>query len=432
LLIQTASQEYAKAMALCHELSSSNISATGDDDETDDDAKRLERQDLFLTRADTRIRPLFRYCQYELKQAGQETMEEPRHLTSSSSNTNSEKDDETSILFRGHELIFLESKELRVLMLKLQSLQNNSTEGAVEESKHNDDETSFLNVLSVLDDALEVVQGLLGGALEHANAGPAVQAKRAHLFLWKGYLQSEKTMRVMEHTQALLRDITGHAERVHVYESLLQHAKSLLELPRPNDDPEEEDEFALQVQANRLRLRALKCYHMAWYYYQQPRKYAAALTLMQQATKLAKRAQEEIAACDEDMPHADEYTAELEGLPLGSATAAIQAAMYLQGGGGKHATKEQPSLASSTTRPLLLRLDEPDAGMVMAQVLPMPIPCKPVFYDLAYDYAVDATEAVHKIETYVGEHTVQPEPVEEEVDANKKGGGLLGWFTGGK
>ena len=403
-------------MKTCHELSRLPVT----EQEQEDSAKELERQDLFLNRSDTLLRPLFRYCQYECKQAGEETLEEPRWNSSTSQQT--DDDQESSISFRGQDLV-LESKELRVLLLKLQSLQEEKN--ITEEEKRNEDDTVFLNVLSVLDDALEVVHESLN-SLEQANSGPAIQAKRTQYLLWKGYLQSEKTKRVMDHTQGLLQDIEGHAERVHVYDALLQHAKSLLQLPRPSssDGEEEEDEFALQVQANVLRLRALKTYHMAWYYYENPKKYDAALALIQQSSKLSKRAKEEIAACDEDMPHADEYLQELEDLPITSATTAIHAAMYLKSQGGT---------ASATDRPLLLRLPEEDSGTTLAELTPMPMPCKPTFFDLAMGYALDSTESIEKIQSYIDFHTESSEPEledeEEEVSSSGRGG-LFGWLGG--
>lgn len=413
----------------------------------EDVAKRLERQDLFLTRADTVLRPLFRYCQYELKQAGQPLLvQEPRLLASSSSSQQQQQqqqDDENAIVFRGRELV-LESKELRVLLLKLQSLQkeravsrtttnrDESKQGEEEEEApyqdDDDDETSFLNILSVLDDALEVVQVQLS-TLEQAQAtGPAIKAKRQQYLLWKGYLQWVKTQRVMEHTSSLLRSISGHAERVHVYDALLQHAKSLLQLPRPEEDEEEDDEFALQAQANILRLRALKTYHMAWYYFQELRNCQAAWALLEQSTKLCKRAKEEIAACDEDMPHSEDYINQLDALPMESARAAIRAAWYLQGSG--HAGGAQTPRRRATKRPLMLRLSDNDAGTVLAgELSAMPIPCKPVFYDLALHYTMDTTNSVDPIQAYVDEHTVsaEPEPIETTTSGGK---GLLGWLTG--
>ena len=51
-------------MTLCHELSGESSSDSKDssvDDKQEDDVQRLERHDLFVTRADTILRPLFRY-----------------------------------------------------------------------------------------------------------------------------------------------------------------------------------------------------------------------------------------------------------------------------------------------------------------------------------------------------------------------------------
>jgi beta-phosphoglucomutase-like phosphatase (HAD superfamily) len=433
-------------MTLCYELSEES---SQNDDENDDKlaAQRLERQDLFVTRADTVLRPLFRYCQYELKQEGKPTMEEPRLASSADKNTHREDND--AIVFRDQELV-LDNKELRVLLLKFQSLEQEQKEQQEEDNKDDttNNETHFLTSLSVLDDALEVVQSLEQGLGKvAATGGPAVQAKLRQYALWKGYLQYSKTQKVMEHTERLLVESMGPAEKVHIYDALLKHAKSLLALPRPDQqdggiEEEDDDEFALQIQANILRLRALKTYNMGWFYYTLLHKYGPALALMEYSTELCKRAQEEIAACDEDMPHADEYLQQLENLPLASASGAICAAMALQQ--RQHARKLKNAGADasaallqepiSTDRPLLLRLYDNDGGTPdapIADLRPMPLPCKPVFYDLAYDYALDPTEGIERVESFVYEHTVAP--VDDEEDDGKTGGsstGLFGWLTG--
>ena len=77
-------------MTLCHDLSRLPVT----EQEQEDSAKALERQDLFLNRSDTLLRPLFRYCQYECKQAGEEIVEEPRWNSSTSQQT--EDDDQES------------------------------------------------------------------------------------------------------------------------------------------------------------------------------------------------------------------------------------------------------------------------------------------------------------------------------------------------
>eukprot|EP00934_Nitzschia_sp_Nitz4_P008510 Nitzschia sp. Nitz4//scaffold266_size26515//21549//23538//NITZ4_008261-RA/size26515-augustus-gene-0.34-mRNA-1//-1//CDS//3329544880//8500//frame0 len=431
---QTAGTEYAKYMSLCYQLCHHEESVSKEQEE--DNAQQLERHDLFVSRADTVVRPLFRFCQYELKQSGQPLVEEPRlskaTTTAASSNEADSVDKESAIVFRGKELV-LDSKELRVQMLKYQSMQQELRERHADSADTDtpmtsEDETSFINLLSVLDDALEVIQTLIGTLEQSQVMGPAVQAKLQQYQLWKGYLQSQKTHLVMEHTSQLLREIQGHAERVHVYVALIQHAQSLLELPRPAGE-EEEDEFALQAQANVLRLRACKTYHMAWYYYQKPKNYKAAFALLEQAISLTKRALEEIAACDEDMPHAEEYMKELEELPLASLKAVILAAWHGQEAKKRGVIGDQSTSGNrrcDTNRPLLLRLQDDDAGSTLAgAVEPIPMPCKPVFYDLAYDMALDTTNSLDVIEDFVKENTVQPEP--EPSTASK---GVFGWLTG--
>ncbi|KAL3935539.1 MAG: hypothetical protein SGARI_002933, partial [Bacillariaceae sp.] len=430
-----ASKEYARAMTLCYELSQED-SDTAEDDALK--AQKLERQDLFVTRADTVLRPLFRYCQYELKQAGLPTIEEPRLASDGSENVSSDNKDD-SVTFRDQELV-LEDKQLRVLLLKYQSLEHELGQQAEQSS-----ETQFLTSLSVLDDALEVVQSLEKGLAKINTSGPAVQAKSEQYSLWRGYLQYTKTLKVMEHTEKMLSDEMGPAEKVHIYDALLQHAKSLLSLPRPGQQAAgamEEDEFALQAQANILRLRALKTYQMGWFYYRQLHKHAPALALMEHSAVLSKRAQEEIAACDEDMPHADDYLNELEELPLNSAMGAIRAAMALQkrqharrlknAGADSSAVLQEPI---STDRPLLLRLYDLDGGTPdapIADLRPMPLPPKPVFYDLAYDYALDPSNSIDAVKDFYQEHTVAPLTDEEEKDDGAAGSGIFGWLSGSK
>mmetsp|Transcript_26180 Transcript_26180/g.71828 ORF Transcript_26180/g.71828 Transcript_26180/m.71828 type:complete len:668 (-) Transcript_26180:157-2160(-) len=457
---QAASESYARAMSLCHELSGEINENEDSNDPAASDVQRLERHDLFVTRADTILRPLFRYCQYELKQAGLPTMEEPRLQSASGTREEESDDDQDSIVFRDRELI-LDNKELRVLLLKLQSVEHEqTTEEAVETNQSVQTETQFLTALSILDDATEVVQSLEQGLSRAASSsGPAVQAKLQQYALWRGYLQYTKTRKVMEHTENLLATETmGPAEKVHVCDAVLQHAKSLLNLPRPGDGAgaasNEDDEFVLQVQANILRLRALKTYHMGWCYYTQLFKHGPALALLEHSAKLSKRAREEIAACDEDMPHADEYLSQLEDLPLESAMGAVRAAAALQQ--RQHARKLQKAAAASgggsgttggaasrwlepvtTDRPLLLRLYEYDGGTPeapIADLRPMPLPCKPAFYDLAYGHALDTAGSMDALEDFLYQHTEAPvsEAVEEEKTEGSggSGGGMFGWLTG--
>jgi len=447
-------------MTLCHELSGESSSDSKDssvDDNDEDDVQRLERHDLFVTRADTILRPLFRYCQYELKQAGEPTMEEPRLP---SSGKQDDTDQEDSIVFRDAELL-LDNKDLRVLLLKLQSVEQEIKDEAEtkEPTTLGHKESQFLTILSILDDAIEVVRLLEQGlSTKASSSGPAVQAKLEQYKLWRGYLQYTKTTKVMEHTEHLLDEggesssnKMGPSEKVHVYDAILQHAKSLLNLPKPNSETgtanDEDDEFILQVQANILRLRALKTYYMGWSYYTQLHKHGPALALLEHSAELANRAEEEISACDEDMPRSNEYLDQLEKLPLQSSIGTVKAATALahrqqtrklqKAAGGDDAVGL--SNVVTTDRPLLLRLYDYDGGTPgapIADLRPMPLPCKPAFYDLAYGYALDTQSSMDKLQAFLYEHTEAPVSQEtKEEDENGgggsgSGGGLFGWLKG--
>jgi hypothetical protein len=437
-----ASLEFAKAMTMCHQISQMEDVTNGKEHEG-----ALERKDLFTTRAETVLRPLFRYCQYELKEAGQEMVNEPI-LSSTNAATNGSAATD-SIHYRGQE-IAIDNKELRVLLLKLSSYDTTTTTTSTKKSGDKR-ETIFLSSLSTIDDALGLVQTSMQ-TLAQSKAGPAVNAKRQQYELWRGYLQAQKIHLVMEHTQGLLEEIplSGHAERAHLYDSLLQHAKSLLQLPRPTQDGsgEEEDEFALQAQATILRIRAFKSFHMAMYYYQPRQQYPHAYTLLEHSKMLTKRAMEEIAACNQDMVHAQEYLdalQELQDVTLVGATACVEAALYLSkqqqqqqqatvhvstkgGVGGGTKSSIGGNAGQKSNRCLLQRLDDLDAGSVLADVplAVLPMPCKPVFYDLAYNHAVDVSEATAVLENYIQDHSQAPE------SSSSSGGGLFGWFSSSK
>jgi hypothetical protein len=190
------------------------------------------------------------------------------------------------------------------------------------------------------------------------------------------------------------------------------------------------------VQANILRLRALKTFQMGWFYYKQLLKHTPALALLEHSTVLCRRAQEEIAACDEDMPRANDYLNELEGLPLRSAMGAIHATMAalqkcqhtrrLKNAGADSSAALQQTI--STDRPLLLSLYDLDGGTsnaLIADLRPMPLPPKPVFYDLAYDCALYPSISIDAVEEFYHAQTVAPLVDEEKKDKSASSCGIL-------
>lgn len=381
---QSACDEYASAMSICRSLSKS----------VEDDS--LELRDLFTARANNVLQPLLRYCQYEYLQAGGIVEEEANMPEDSPQKQRSSAD----IHFRGND-IPVENKKLRVLLLKLDGLLAGASE--------NDDK--FMSILSLYDDAIALVSADLK-SIQSMKAGPAVNAKKAEMEGLLGYVKSAKLKLLMRRNEEMVNDLrkespNAYADIAHLYDALLQEAREVCGLP----GPEVEDEFILEANANVLRLRALRCYY-AGQLYTDSNKPAEGVALLKQAELLTSRATEEIAAC-EDMEYGDEYLEALEELRVDIAGAACRAKAqaYLMQKGGSGGT-------SATSRPLLLRLNDFDGGRVLADVPPavIPIPCKPAFFDVAWNYASAFPE--HEIQNHIDEHEKQQSK------------GLLGWFRG--
>lgn len=382
---QTACDEYSSAMSICRSLTES----------VEDDS--LEMRDLFTSRADNVLQPLLRYCQYEYRQAGGIVEEEAMPQQADSPQKRST---DGNIHFRGNE-ISIENKNLRVLLLKL--------EGLLVGAAGNDDK--FTSVLSIYDDAVALVTADLK-SIQTMKAGPAVNAKKAEMEVLLGYVKYGKLKLLMRRNEEMVNELrkqspTAYADIAHLYDALLQEAREVCGLP----GPEVEDEFILEANANVLRLRALRCYY-AGQLYTESNKPAEGAALLKQAELLTSRASEEIAACEE-MEYGEEYLESLEELrtDIIGATCRAKAQAYLirkEGSGG----------AMETSRPLLMRLNDFDGGRVLADVPPaaIPIPCKPAFFDVAWNYA--STFPEDEIQSHIDEHEKQQSK------------GLLGWFKG--
>lgn len=423
-------------MALCYELC-----GYGDESvDNQESLQQLERHDLFVTRAEILIRPLFRYCQYELKQAGKSTADEPL-ANGYVGATESFSDNNDAIVFRDREL-HVDHKELRVLLLKIQSLEHEKR-GKIESNEVNP-EIKFLSSLSIVDDAIQLVQ-TLENRLSHAtsSAGSALQAKLNHYALWRGYFMYTKTTKVMEHTENLLKADMNHAEKAHIYDLLLKHSSNLLTLPGTDDT---EDEFILQVQANILRLRSLKTYHMGWAYFSKMHKHTPAMALLEHSAALCKSTQEELLACEDTMPNVDDYVNQMEQLDLrlSSAISAVRAATILQqrqhirklerAGAVKSDSIPEPII---TDRPLLLRYYESDGGAVdspIADIRPIPLPAKPSFYDIAYRCAHDKSSSVDTIRDKLYKWNAPISNYVREIDGDRNGdsSSIFGWLLGSK
>lgn len=384
----------------------------------DDDPKSLVLADLWTTRAESVLRPLVRFCQYECK----DTTPDLAMETTTSASTTTASSSEIIISFRGKDTALDSYKDLCVLYLKAEALQKQLQEGT------GNNEASFISLLSLYDDGIAFIETELV-QYHGIQAGPAVNAKKEELGYLEGYFQYQKLNKSLHKNQERLTDCHSDPERVHVYDALLQNAQAMTKISAGGSSsggggarsgPEQEE-----AQAHVLRIRALRCCSLAKVYLVSLHQPQEAKTLWKQATTLTKRAIEELAACDtRDKQHEKEietYLEELEALEkteLAVLEIRVKAALYLRNSGAS------TGFTAGTDRPLWMRLEEFDPGVTggsLVDVPPraIPIPCKPVFYDIAWRY-------------YGGCFPI--EELEEQIEnldpKVASGGGIFGWLSG--
>jgi len=351
----------------------------------------------------------------------------------------------SQIAFRENTIV-VETKELRMALLKIQDLkgdweEDNNNKGNSNNNNNNNNASSgggsdakFMALLSGYDDAISLTnrERIQLAALK---SDPAVNAKRFQLANILGYCKYQKLMLVMDRNEEWIDDIVRrnkkkgltlkHLEEVaHLYDALLQDARDVASLPG-GGSPEEfdgdvasaaavEDEFLLEANATILRLRSLRCYYLAQMHASPlVNKYPEALALLDQAESLAQEASEEIGACDQ-MEGVDKLLENLESVleEMRGEKCRVLSVSYL--------SKNNLSASGKCLLDRLHDYDIPSAGTPLANVPPKlePMACKPSFFDVALNYVSD----------YPAEELEQA----LEVHGNDKGaasaGGILGWF----
>eukprot|EP00577_Skeletonema_sp_RCC1716_P008360 CAMPEP_0113414812 /NCGR_PEP_ID=MMETSP0013_2-20120614/24226_1 /TAXON_ID=2843 ORGANISM="Skeletonema costatum, Strain 1716" /NCGR_SAMPLE_ID=MMETSP0013_2 /ASSEMBLY_ACC=CAM_ASM_000158 /LENGTH=718 /DNA_ID=CAMNT_0000301713 /DNA_START=8 /DNA_END=2164 /DNA_ORIENTATION=- /assembly_acc=CAM_ASM_000158 len=463
---QTACTEYQMAMQLCEALGQGLAAAggtsSGGGSGADDgvDVQQLELFDFFNSRAKNVIAPLLKYCHYELQEKGLSPTEKISFLQSSSSISDGDPlqsklhslKNETlqtqatsgssmsQITFREN-VIPVETKDLRMALLKIQDLKSDWEEEE-EEKKKNDatnsssDDAKFMELLSGYDDAVSLVNKELK-QLAALKSGPAVNAKKFQLVNLLGYSKYQKLKLVMGRNEVLTNGIIQtskeddegmtlkHLEEVaHLYDALLQDARAVASLPGGGsaDDFDGdsssaivEDEFYLEANANVLRLRSLRCYYLARMHASPVvHKYSEAIALLDQAERLANEALEEIGACDQ-MEHGDALLESLEKVAaeMRGEKCRVLALSYLS-----------KSSSTGSGKCLLQRLHDyniPSSPKSIAHVPPKlePMACKPSFFDVALNYVSEypADELERAMEEHNGAETASS--------------GILGWFRRG-
>jgi len=339
-------------------------------------------------------------------------------------------------------VISVETKELRMSLLKMQDMKQDWEETAEENASSDNgcsseaEDVKFMSLLNGYDDLIHLANNELK-QLESLKAGPAVNAKRYQLVNLVGYCKNQKLKMVMSRNERLVNsivesvksddgDVTAQLKRfedvAHLYDALLQDAKSVSRLPgggTPDDlasGAPVEDEFYLEANANTLRLRSMRCYYLALMHASPlVKKYAEAKNLLEQSETLAKEALEEIAACDQ-LENGDEYLDQLEGVlnEMKGLKCRMFAVSYLSTSG------------SSSNRPLLQRLHDYDVPSNPTDVVDIPprvqgIVCKSSFFDVALNYVSEyPAEELDREMNELGHGSGDKD--------NSSSSGLFGWF----
>jgi len=507
---QTACTEYGAALTICQALGSGGgSSGTNDESKTIED---LELRDFFTSRAQHVIQPVLRYCQYELQEGGIMTEEEILNLMKSSQqDTETELQNQlvtsklasiqeqklqnealggsmSTIHFRSND-VPVDNKNVRVALLKIANF-DKELQNCGKNSKKK--EQLFLQLLTAYDDAISLVSEDLK-EYQNMKRGPAVNTKRFECCNLLGFVSFEKLKLCMKRNEDMVNDLreedcrimkknvggrkkvdeasnggsggedeNSEAKRVeeiaHLYDALLQDARSVSNLPGGGDvnrfinaedgasaadnagsmmeEEKLEDEFLLEANANVLRLRALRCYYVARLYASSTlEKYVEASKLFEQALTLSVEAAEEIGAC-QDMDGGEEYMESMEALEkeIKGAKFRAEACAYLARSGGGSTTKSSSSSKSSgggggvvAGRSLLSRLDDFDSGGKTFHLVDVPphlepIPCKPTFFDIALNHVGEFP--MEELQMFVDEYS-------KEKQEQQRSGGILGWFRRG-
>lgn len=375
------------------------------------DRERLSLSDTWMTRAESVLKPLERYCHYEAREQlepsdliDDDTMKLSKDLKASAS---------IILHFRGKKIELDGYKDIAVLFLKMEEALKNLGGSSLNED-------NFLQLFSDLDEALKWTHTSLNRYVLLPD-GPAVNARRQDLQIMAAYFQYQKLSLWRHQQERRVADLINVAEILHVYDTLLQNAEAMLDLPDAGKgDAIQEDAHWLEAQAHVIRIRAFRCYFLVRLIEDSPNNVDVhpeeMLAFLKHAKNLAKRAVEEIAACDTE--DADHYLNDLDLLlkRIDIATCRMEAATFLDSTAGGETSKQ-------TNRPLWMRLDEMDSGPILVDSppLPIPIPGKAVFYDIAWQY-LGGDYPTDVLEEYIKDYE------EDEKVKNKKTNLFFGWF----
>jgi hypothetical protein len=444
-------------LELAEELSSTTATTTSPSSIED-----LAMRDVWTTRAESLLRPLVRFCEYESRSTGVDpggagigaaapeagTASSSPSLRDSGGAKSTPREGDIMLAFRGRQVALDSYQDLAVLYLKMEqrllgdgggfpSARQNEKEGSVATTM---DEDAFLALVNDLDAGIRMVQTEFK-RYESLPDGPAVASKRADLRTIRQYFEYHKLVLWREQQERRLAQTKTDADLLYVYDTLLQNALSTAELQQQQTKPGVsaiggnssastlllDDPIWLETQAHVLRFRAFRCYYLARQY-EEETLWVQAAALYQQAGKLAIRAQEEALACD----GMESYASSLDELlvRIRASQCRMQALELLQEMGA-------PAVVV-TDRPLWMRLNDWDPGsstvaaanrgdpnadatlsISLADNPPrmIPVPCKPSFFDVAWQHVPRDESVARDIADY--------------IESRQPKRGFLEWVRGG-
>ena len=475
------------------------------------------------------LRPLVRYCQYEMKGMdmnhhveGEENdilqlidQQQGSKVAASTSSSST-----TKICFRNVDVTFdnqLFSQQITVSYLKLEPLLSSLVVST--NDSNDDDESTRSRLMSDLDDLMSFVMKEYKMKFHNQSSSVAApQQQQLSFITFYSYLkyyklsiwrrQQEKRIKeTLNASSSSKSNDTGTShhlnsilpDMIHLYTTLQQIVLSMNELiptammstamTTSGTQFDEDDPYTLEAQAHIVRVRAFRCYYMAQYNEMigisysndnmngeqqkrimsnnlrtfQQQQYVASRLLLQQSQLLTKRAIEETSACEDDATLLlssqliNTYVTELEQLNthIKAMFCRLDATYYLyqqQFGSStldtvnnvctaKSLSTMTPSFPLNPDRPLWMRYYEEndedgkngEATWADVPPLPIPLPCKGVFFDLAVQY-ID--EIIHdEVVRPLLEHsksscnTSVTDSRTNDTATTSKNIGFRGWFS---
>jgi len=254
--------------------------------------------------------------------------------------------------------------------------------------------------------------------------------KEKELLLLERYVNTVKTKRTMERNELIVADLTtkletqggggtSHAKKavkpdelVQMYGRLIQNLDDLEDL----DQSPEGSESHKMILASSLTFQAFRCFYLAMVFVAR-KQWPESVALYERSSNLARAAVEQHNQCDEPDGARLQSALQLVKRVRGQ-RCLVQAGAFLEENRLK-GTNESSAAGKAPDVPLLDRINEWNStAKGSTDVIEFPpafeaVPCKPIFFDLAFNY--------------INYPDMQPHLEKKSSGFMGKVGGLFGW-----